>query len=600
MHQRVLDNPSATLKTQIYEFLDRIEEFEGGAELYIEAALIYQFYHDEAKAEAALATASSKLGFSYSLTGVLGRRTKFQSFDTTQLIVETSQEGQVRQDQSRSVPKQVEHQDDLLLEKPTLEKTDVSELSHEALCVLLAQAQHLQIFHAKDVVIQEKASAYVAKVLDKPNKWSIYTTALFQRSKLESGKSRLIERASLQIQALVDQISLEEPTFEERSEYFFSVALPSPWEMDATQGYMFASLGAFKTALQIFNRRELWDEAISCLVQLGDEKGAEERVAAEMERMPDNPKLWCILGDLKEDKTLYEKAWELSGQRFSRAQRSLGKVYFKSQQWAEAMSAFEKALALNPLFPKTWFLLGCASLQVNDNQKALQAFSRVVSLEDDNAEAWNNMAAIHVSLDRPKDALLALKEASKLDYQNWHIWDNYFQTAMKAGELLIAVNALRRVAEIQEASFDIRNYRWFLSLLSKAIQLLGYEDQEIQSVKRRLSSFGDEVLVKYFSGSHEFWLCQAEFHRLFAEAGPSKQALFKAYRAAKTTTAFTTEENAFASLVSILCELSDAVKSDAIEDELFQLELILNDVKSAVTLPPTSEPYIEFMKLFQS
>ena len=51
------------------------------------------------------------------------------------------------------------------------------------------------------------------------------------------------------------------------------------------------------------------------------------------------PRLWCSLGDATGNPEHYEKAWELSGERYARAMRSLG-------------PPFQKALALEVSDPK--------------------------------------------------------------------------------------------------------------------------------------------------------------------------------------------------------------------------------------------------------
>jgi hypothetical protein len=40
---------------------------------------------------------------------------------------------------------------------------------------------------------------------------------------------------------------------------------------------------------------------------------------------PDDAKLWCVLGDIQQQEAHYQKAWEVSGQRSSRAQRSIAR-----------------------------------------------------------------------------------------------------------------------------------------------------------------------------------------------------------------------------------------------------------------------------------
>lgn len=594
LHQRILDEASGTLKDDIYQIIrDNTEDAVTayGPSVYTEIALIYQYYHDEKMAEEMLCLSAEKIGFTFTLTGALGRRTKFQTFETTQLTVESSmvKSGEAS---TSAMPTEIALNDDVMLEKTALTNTLTSgDLDNNALAILLVQSRQLTLFHAKESVITEKALAYVNKVLEKPNCWCIYSTGLFMRSQLESTMTRKMERATLQIQALVDQIALPEPSFKERFALFFASPMPSPWEMDCAQGYLFASLGAFKTALTIFNRRELWDEAISCLVQIGDVAGAEERIAVEMERMPENPKLWCIKGDLHDDVGCFEKAWELSKGKFSRAQRSIGKYYFKKQDWTKAVEAFELALGINPLFSKTWFLLGCASIQIDDTKKALQAFGRVVTLEPGNGEAWNNIASIYLHEERHKDALEALKEASRLHRDTWKIQDNLFEVALTCGELLVATNALRRVAELNGDDFDMRKFQRLVGLLSRAVQFVGLKEFEMQSVRKRCLSLADEVLTAKHSANPDLWSTLARLAEIFSDSVEAKKCLFKAYRAAKALP-FASNITIFTKLVSIISHLAELIRLDKIEDELFQLDMMLQSVKSAVSYAD-SEPAMQ-------
>lgn len=73
---------------------------------------------------------------------------------------------------------------------------------------------------------------YVRRVLENPNNWMIHTMALLLRSRLESNKSRTVERGCLQLQALVDQFGVHDSSAAERMMYLFSIAIPMKWEME--------------------------------------------------------------------------------------------------------------------------------------------------------------------------------------------------------------------------------------------------------------------------------------------------------------------------------------------------------------------------------
>jgi hypothetical protein len=74
--------------------------------------------------------------------------------------------------------------------------------------------------------------------------------------------------------------------------------------------------------------------------------------------------LLCMLGDIKRDHLLYEKAWTQSKERCSRAMRSLARHHFYKNKFEESIVCFHKAFAINMLYPKEWFTCGCAHMKL--------------------------------------------------------------------------------------------------------------------------------------------------------------------------------------------------------------------------------------------
>jgi hypothetical protein len=97
-------------------------------------------------------------------------------------------------------------------------------------------------------------------------------------------------------------------------------------------GERFVSLGIIRSALEIFERLEMWDDVVSCYQMLEKEKEAEAVVRRQLELNPRSPKLICLLGDIKKDPKYYEEAWALSDGHYARAMRSLGAWYFKFEK----------------------------------------------------------------------------------------------------------------------------------------------------------------------------------------------------------------------------------------------------------------------------
>ena len=84
----------------------------------------------------------------------------------------------------------------------------------------------------------------------------------------------------------------------------------------------------------------------------------------------DAPRLYCILGDIEQSKEMYEKAWEVSNQRYARAQRSIGRHFFAARDFVRAAEAYSRSLKVNQLNHQSWFALGCALLELAQFEKA--------------------------------------------------------------------------------------------------------------------------------------------------------------------------------------------------------------------------------------
>jgi len=79
--------------------------------------------------------------------------------------------------------------------------------------------------------------------------------------------------------------------------------------------------------------------------------------------------------------------------------RSLGGYFFAREEYAEAVRCFRRAVAINPLFVRSWFILGCACVREENWEGAREAFARRVTIDDEDAESWNNLARVYLRMD---------------------------------------------------------------------------------------------------------------------------------------------------------------------------------------------------------
>ena len=133
----------------------------------------------------------------------------------------------------------------------------------------------------------------------------------------------------------------------------------------------------------------------------------------------------CLVGEMKRDHTWFERAWEVSNQRCAKAMRMLGRYYFFENNYETSIECYDKALAINKLYPDIWFTKGCAHLHIKDYQGALFSFGNVVSIDSRKFEAWANIANCYISLNKHFEAVACCEQALKCNSKSWQIWNNF-------------------------------------------------------------------------------------------------------------------------------------------------------------------------------
>ena len=228
---------------------------EARVQFLLEKAQIYIMQGLELKARENVNLASTVCGFNYALAGALGKRTKFQQTDISQLVVfakskedgngndaiyrtlsadmdksNLSNNNHKSEVPSMNAPAALNLDDDTLLESIQFAKSPPGKVDNSALpprlvgllpddqpqlnpldqITLLTEATLKDTLSPLDKLSSEEILPYAVRVLtDKPSNWQIYTQALLVRSRIESHRSRTQERSVLQLQVIVDQIIVD-------------------------------------------------------------------------------------------------------------------------------------------------------------------------------------------------------------------------------------------------------------------------------------------------------------------------------------------------------------------------------------------------------
>lgn len=462
VHQQILDD-HVVLPDVVLSSLDPLTQKiashpDMAGRLLLEKGLLEHYFANERSAADYFIRAARATGLRYELTGALGKRTKFQQTDLSQLVLlaESRARGDKYEEhnaiepagcsseagsntQEPNVPETLALNDDTLLEQTTFTSSAPSTsdllLSHIDpsrqpplhpldQCILLSLCLNIRNTSPSHGLTNEQMSPYVARVISHPRNWSVHTMALLLRSRLESSRTRTVERSTLQLQALIDQMPTVDSTTSERLLYFHSIPLPSTWEMEKELALRYLSLGVVKSALEIFERLEMWEEVVKCwqsmerkekaivivrdllegrkseadtVISRGKVTSTTHRQNLDIAR---EAKLWCLLGDLEPENAFdhYNHAWLISKETSGRAMRSLGGYHFARGEFAQAIACLRRAVTINPLLSRSWFILGCAYVRKENWEGAKEAFGRCVTIDDEDGESWNNLASVYLHM----------------------------------------------------------------------------------------------------------------------------------------------------------------------------------------------------------
>ncbi|KAG5440064.1 hypothetical protein PCK2_000576, partial [Pneumocystis canis] len=239
IHQRLLDEPVVTLYNCIFKNLKEIAKECEKQDYYIRACyalelgICLNYYGQNFKGFESIQKAAKETGLQWILTGVLGRRTKFQIFDTSQLVLIAKGDNTFEKTkENQKIPKTLDLNDDTLLETISFKPGEIISQSNQETnipeslkninpndqqpltpldsCILLALTLFIKNTNPNDGLTVEEIAPYTERVLKHPKNWSVHSMALLVRCRLEADKRRTMERREKAIDIKILEILVEE------------------------------------------------------------------------------------------------------------------------------------------------------------------------------------------------------------------------------------------------------------------------------------------------------------------------------------------------------------------------------------------------------
>ncbi|XP_046379990.2 tetratricopeptide repeat protein 27-like [Haliotis rufescens] len=521
LHQDLLEEKSPTHKATVLGIIDEVSKREPlitsddnrdvAILFHLEAGHLCHTFYEYRRATACFGAARKLSGLQVELTGALGKRTKFQQEAKAQLMLKVSRpdtECSTGTFESKTdeviIPKNVPLDDDTVLDGVQLaegEREFCVRLSQLDQAVVLGIMEDYKRKMAIERLTEEEILTYVIGIIDHMSSWCVGTTCLALRSKLQWDSRRRVERSMNQYEELVSQTDRPSPPVIRRQNLFYASKMPSIWYLQKNLATLLLSLGLVGAGLEIYERLQMWEEAIACYQTMGKLEKAESLIREQL-KVKETPNLYCFLGDVTRNADHYHKAWELSNRRSARAMRCLGYLYFGRQEYAQSMECFEKSLEINALQIPVWFTYGCTAMTVEKYEEAAGAFRRCLHIEADNFEAWGNLSTCLVKMKKLPAAFKVLKDAIKYNFENWRLWDNYLTIGTDIGEFEDVIHAYHRLMDIKQKWTDVQVLRILVNAVTENLKDAG--DQPSARLRPKLQELFGRVTAAVTTES-EIW-----------------------------------------------------------------------------------------------
>lgn len=203
-----------------------------------------------------------------------------------------------------------------------------------------------------------------------------------------------------------------------------------------------------------------------------------------------------------------------------------GNQLYRTEQFAEALAAFDRAIALKSDFYQAWYGRGQVLSTLGRYEDAIASYDQALQIKPDFQSAWRDLGVVLALIGRPQEATTAFDRAITIqpnDYVAWYLQGNLLRKELRSYEA--AISSYDKAIQIQpnfaeawtgrgRALYEMRQYDAALDSLNRATQInpniasawlwRGSLLLDMQRNQEALVSFNKAIQIT--PNNHQLWL----------------------------------------------------------------------------------------------
>jgi len=161
--------------------------------------------------------------------------------------------------------------------------------------------------------------------------------------------------------------------------------------------------------------------------------------------------------------------------------RELGLLFAAEQDYGNAITSWEKVLAINPDYHEAWYNRGVELSALGRKEEAIQSYDKAVDIKPDYHEAWYNRGVELDDLGRKEEAIQSYDKAVDIKPDYHEAWNNRGVELDDLGRKEEAIQSYDKAVDIKPDDHEAWNNRGY------ALSDLGRYEEAVQSYDQALN-----------------------------------------------------------------------------------------------------------------